>query len=96
MKDSAGWKIGYSRTAHILIRLTEFSAVVASRTTLFDNILDYSFQALVVILVTRNPWWFSNMKMPGMAKDVVRQIFVRFETFVYGHVETTKHDCNEP
>ena len=68
---------------------------MTSRTALFDNILDDFLQTPMIILVTRDPWWFPNMQPPWTAKDVVRQILISFETFVYAHVETTEHDGNE-
>ena len=67
-----------------------------SRTALLDDVLDDFLQTPVIILVARDPRWLPDMQMPWMAKDVVRKIFVSFEAFVYGHVETTKHDGNEP
>lgn len=96
MVHYTGSKTSHSRTAHVLIRLAEFSTIMAGRAALFDNVLDNLLQTPVVILVTGDPWWSPDMQMPWMAKDMVRQIFVSFETFVYGHVETTEHDGNEP
>lgn len=87
---------GHSRAAHILIRLGELSTIITSRTALFDDVLYNSLQTLMVILVTRDPWWSPDMQTPWMAKDVVRQIFISFETLVHGHVETTKHDGDKP
>ena len=89
-------RIWHSRTAHVLIRLAEFGAIMASRTSLFDNVFDDFLQTPVVILVTRNPWWFPDMQMPRVAEYMVCQIFVGFEAFIYRHMETTKHDGNKP
>ena len=65
---------------------------MAGWATLFDNVLDDFLKTLVVILVTGDPWWIPDMKMPRVAEDMVCQIFVCFEAFIYGHVETTKHN----
>lgn len=86
----------HSRAAHILVRLAELGTSMASRTALLDNSLYDFLQTPVVILVTRDPWWFPDMQMPGMAKDVVRQIFVSFETFVHGHMKAAKHNSDKP
>ena len=77
-----GWGIShdriYSRTAHVFIRLAEFGIIMASRAALLDDIFDNFLQTAVVIFVTRNPWWFPDMKTTRVAKDMVRQIFVGF------------------
>lgn len=87
--------MGHSRTAHIFIGLAKLGTIMVRRTALFDNVLDDFLQTSVVVFVTRIPWWFPDMQMPWMAKDLVRQILVSFETFIYGHAETTEHDGNE-
>ena len=82
----------HSRTAHIFIGLTKFRTVMICRTARFNNVFDDFLQRPVVVLITRDPWWFPDMPMPRVAKDLVRQVFVGFETFIYGHMETTQHD----
>ena len=67
-----------------------------SRAAFLDNILDDFFETPVVILVTRDPWWFPDMQMPRVAKDTARQIFVGVEAFIYSHVEPTKHNGDKP
>ena len=96
MTSCTQFKRGHSRAAHILIRLGELGASITRRTALFDNVLYDFLQTLVVILVTRDPWWSPDMQTPWMAKDVVPQILISFETLVHGHVETTKHDGDKP
>ena len=68
----------HSRTAHALIRLAKFSAIMASRAALTDDIFDNLLQTAVVILVARKPTWTPDMQMTRVAKDMVRQKFVGF------------------
>ena len=77
------------RTTHVLVLLAEFGTTKTKWTALFDNVFNDLLETPVVILVTRDPWWFPDMQSPWMAKDMVREIFVGFETFINCHVEAT-------